>query len=272
MEEKYNQNDNEVNKILKELAYENLWYIENRWTVEEQKVNALRAANKILAIVSGKTTETPTETEPIGPGTDPPEIHPVENFTPPEWLVESDTFPIVGRRFSPAEFIEYVKWVRGNEPYTWHPKGITMHHTAFPDLPMRPNGFTEQHMLNMRHGYLNDNKWRHGPHIFVDNHGIWVFNPLSIQGVHAVSYNSTRYGIEILGNFDKPEEFHSDRGIASILNGKFAAAVLMKHAGISRSKLNFHRHDPETSKTCPGLLIDFSGFEEEVLTMVDQMD
>jgi hypothetical protein len=51
----------------------------------------------------------------------------------------------------------------------------------------------------------------------------------------------------------------------------FAAAVLMKHAGISTAKLNFHRHDPETSKTCPGRHVDFSDFEEEVLAMVERV-
>lgn len=253
---------------LKDLAYENLWYIENRWTVEEQQANAKRVAEKILAIATGATVEPVTVPEPQS------EFSSVvipDSFTPPEWLVNGNDFPIVGRRFAPGEFVAYVKWVQENETYTWNPTGITMHHTAFPDLSMRPNGFTEQHMLNMRHGYLNDNGWSHGPHIFTDDHGIWVFNPLSIRGVHAVSYNSTRYGIEMLGNFDNADEFADERGLFSRYNGKFAAAVLMKHAGISTAKLNFHRHDPETTKSCPGTHVNFSEFEEEVLVMVQSV-
>lgn len=257
-----------MNEELKDLVYENRWYIENRWTVAEQKENAMRVADKILAIVTGEVRESPPALESPG---EYPKIIPPDNFELPNWLVDDDDFPIVGRRFSTAEFIEYVKWVQENETYTWNPKGITMHHTGFPDLSIRPNGFSEQHMLNMRHGYINDNKWHHGPHIFTDDHGIWVFNPLSNRGVHAVSYNSTRYGIEMLGNFDTKKDFAHERGITSRLNGQFAAAVLMKYAGISMAKLNFHRHDPETSKSCPGVYMDFSNFERQVLEKVEQI-
>lgn len=258
-----------MSQELKDLAYEIRWYIENRWMVQEQQANAKRVADKLVALATGETLAPVTPTEPH-PTT--PIIEDISDaYSPPEWLVNSDVFPIVGRRFNRAEFVKYVKWVRKNERYTWRPSGITMHHTGFPDLSIRPHGFTEQHMRNMRHGYLNDNGWRHGPHIFTDDHGIWVFNPLSIRGVHAVSYNSTRYGIEMLGNFDRAEQYANQRGVASRHNGKFAAAVLMKYADISTAKLNFHRHDPETSKTCPGRHVDFSEFEEEVLAMVETL-
>jgi hypothetical protein len=146
-----------------------------------------------------------------------------------------------------------------------------MHHTGFPDLSIRPNGFTEQHMLNMRHGYLNDRGWHHGPHIYTDDHGIWVFNPLSQRGVHAVSFNSTRYGIEMLGNFDNEADYTNPRGVVSRDHGMFAAAVLMKHAGISTAKLNFHRHDRETRKTCPGKRVNFAEFEQTVLGIVEKV-
>lgn len=253
---------------LQDLAYENRWYIENRWTVVEQQANAKRVADKILAIATGETLEPATSPEPHSGLS---EVVIPDIFKPPEWLVKDKFFPIVGRRFTLGEFIEYVKWVKKNEPYTWTPIGITMHHTGYPDLSIRPNGFTEQHMHNMRHGYINDNGWGHGPHIFTDDRGIWVFNPLSIRGVHALTFNFTRYGIEMLGNFDNADDFADERGLASRSNGKFAAAVLMKHAGISTAKLNFHRHDPETSKSCPGTHVNFSEFEEEVLTMVQRV-
>ena len=253
---------------LKELARENLWYINNRWGSEEQQADARQVAEKILALANGEAVE------PAAPPTtevDIPTITPPDNFTPPNWLVDEDTFPIVGRCFDKAGFIEYVKWVKSNESYHWSPSGITMHHTAYPDLSMRPNGFTEQHMLNMRHGYLNDRRWKRGPHIFTDDSHIWVFNPLSRRGIHAVSYNSHRYGIEILGNFDTTEDFTDARGIESMSNAKFAAATLMKHAGVSTAKLNFHRHDPETNKKCPGSCINFSEFEEDVLALVESV-
>lgn len=259
----------EKTKELKERVYENRWYILNCWSDPDQKANAIKVADKLLALITEEASEPSPTVEPQDPA--PLPVDPPEFFEPPEWLISETVFPIVGRRFSPGQFIEYVKWVKDNEDYTWSPSGITMHHTAFPDLSIRPDGFTEQHMINMRHGYMTDNGWRHGPHIFTDDHGIWVFNPLSIHGVHAVSYNFTRYGIEMLGNFDTESDWNHPRGIASRQNGQFAAAVLMKYAGISRAKLNFHRHDPETSKTCPGTFVPFSKFEEEVLELSDQI-
>src|SRR5690606_20663100 len=95
--------------------------------------------------------------------------------------------------------------------------------------------------------------------------GIWVFNPLSLRGTHATSYNSTRYGIEMLINGDDKKQVESEVGKANIRIGQIAAAILMKDAGISTAKLNFHRHDPETSKTCPGSHIEFERFESGVL-------
>ncbi len=194
-----------------------------------------------------------------------PEIVRPANYTPPEWLITGKDFPIVGRGFSTGEFIEYVKWVQVNEEYSWKPGGITMHHTGVPTLAQRPNGYKESNMRDYRSFYMNTRKFTHGPHIFTDDHKIWVLNPLSIRGTHATSYNYTRYGIEMLGNYDTLEDYNSDRGYKSLYIGKFAAAVLMKYAGISTGKLNFHRHDPETSKTCPGKNIDFHEFEGEVL-------
>lgn len=263
-----NKDKQELSEELRELAQENRWYIENRWTVEEQQANAKRIADRLLAIAEGKTVE------PVSNVASTSEFAGVvlpENFVPPEWLVKDESFPIVGRKFEQGEFIEYVKWVQKHETYSWSPSGITMHHTGFPDLSLRPNGFTEQHMLNMRHGYMTDRGWQRGPHIYTDDHAIWVFNPLSARGIHAVTYNSTRYGIEMLGNFDRTEDFESERGIASRANGMFAAAVLMKHAGISTAKLNFHRHDPETRKKCPGKLVNFSEFEDQVLAIVESV-
>ena len=253
---------------LKELAYTNRWLIHNRWGMEELQAYAERLADKIVALATGTSVEplASPEPEPAASSLEPP-----THFAPPEWLVSGSSFPIVGRRFTPGELVAYVKWVQQNEPYSWTPTGITVHHTGVPDLSMRPNGFNEQQMRNLRNYYHDDLGWRHGPHIFTDDHGIWVLNPLSSRGTHAKTYNSTRYGIEMLGNFDNIAEFRDPRGLASRNNGKIAAAVLMKYAGISTSRLNFHRHDPLTQKTCPGRHVDFATFEEEVLKTVGEI-
>jgi len=263
-------NDTEVSREaeFQDLAYTNRWLVRNRWGMEEHQPYAERLADKIVAFATGATVAPLIlpEPEPAASHLEPP-----VGFAPPEWLISGSDFPIVGRRFTPAEFVAYVKWVQDHEHYTWQPSGITVHHTGVPDLSMRPSGFTEQHMRSLRNFYRNDKGWRHGPHIFTDDHAIWVLNPLSIRGVHAVSYNSTRYGIEMLGNFDTLEDYQSSRGLASRNNGKIAAAILMKYAGISTSRLNFHRHDRETQKSCPGKHVDFATFEEEVLKTVEEI-
>ncbi len=251
-----------MDKSLTELITELKWYIENRWMSEEHHEDAKRLANEISQIIKGNLIEEDSSTSEVV--VEVPLASKQKKFLPPTWLVSSGTLPIVGRRFSRESFIQYVRWLQKNESYTWKPKGITMHHTAYPDLSMRPHGFTEQHMLNIRHGYLQKN-WSHGPHIFTDDKGIWVFSPLSQKGIHAVSFNNTRYGIEMLGNFEKKKDFNDPRGVLSRENGQFVAAVLMKYANISTAKLNFHRHDHETSKSCPGKHIGFSQFEDEVL-------
>lgn len=227
-------------------------------------------------IVGGKTwwaLENPGNNL-VDPSDDPSDDVQRDDSLPVEWLVKGDDFPIVGRRFEREEFVEYVKWVQENEDYSWNPTGITMHHTGVPNLSQRPDGYTEQHMKNFRHHYRDTMGWGHGPHIFTDDHAIWVLNPLSIRGVHAVSYNRSRYGIEMLGNFNTDDDYSNDRGKLSRENGMFAAAVLMKHAGISTEKLNFHRHCPkakEARKECPGTLIAFNEFEDEVLSLVENV-
>ena len=246
----------------KELAYTNRWLITNRWGDPERREDALRTADRLVELATGQASEPVVQPEPAPT----PLVPPFRGqFIPPAWK-HPDHFPIVGVRFTSAEFARYVQWVQENEEYTWAPTGITMHHTAWPDLSIRPDGFTTQHMENIRSGYINDNGWNRGPHIFTDQNGIWVFNPLSLRGIHAVSFNHTRYGIEMLGNFDG-SDFDDPRGQASLRNGQIAAAILMKHAGISTGKLNFHRHDPETNKTCPGRKVDFATFEEGVLAI-----
>ncbi len=253
-----------MSEELKELAYKNRWIINNRWANEAYQVDASQVADRLVALATGQQIDTDSTLSSESTV----DVESYGTFEPPEWQVKVEPFPIVGRRFTRDSFIKYVRWVKDNETYTWAPSGITMHHTGYPDLTMRPNGFTEQHMLNIRHGYFTQRGWNRGPHIFTDDNGIWVFNPLSARGVHAVFFNNTRYGIEMLGNFDDLDEFRNPRGETARSNGMFAAATLMRYAGISSAKLNFHRHDPETDKKCPGKHVDFSAFEDEVLSIL----
>lgn len=175
------------------------------------------------------------------------------------WLVPpGKSFPIVGVGFTLAEFRGYLETIDPDR-LGWSPVGVTVHHTAAPSLAQRPNGFETQHMRNLR-SYYQSLGWDRGPHLFVDDHRIWVFSPLTARGIHAVSFNGTRFGIEMLGDYDS-EDPKLGRGAAVTALGAAAACELVSRFDLT-SPTNFHRDDPKTSKTCPGKKIEKAWFLE----------
>lgn len=173
------------------------------------------------------------------------------------WLVPpSKPFPIVGAAFTLDEFRSYLSGI-DDGAMTWDPSTVTIHHTASPNLAQRPDGFQTQHMHNLRSWYQSLG-WNRGPHLFVDDRRIWVFSPLTAKGIHAVSFNSTAFGIEMLGDYDT-EDPKSGRGLATCILAAKAAEALKERFGTV--KLNFHRDDSKTSKTCPGRKIEMDWFK-----------
>jgi|GEM_PF-3192308 len=229
------------------------WLIDNRWSdahaqVEAQKIidrivgfpAAGRASAHVIADAPSEVAYSPVTTFRNG------DLPPVKDVV---WMVPpSKTFPIVGAAFSSAEFLGYLRNIK-DDAMTWAPRGVTIHHTAAPSLATRPRGFESQHMLNLRSWYQSLG-WDRGPHLFVDDKLIWVFSPLTSRGIHAVSFNRTRIGIEILGDFDS-EDPKSGRGLEACKMAADAASLLIGRFGLT-DPLNFHRDDSKTSKTCPG--------------------
>lgn len=166
--------------------------------------------------------------------------------------------PFVGRRFTPPEFEDYLSEI---EFTTFQPKYVVLHHTGVPSLAQRPNGFSEQHLRNLEHYYgappRPDGKggkgWSGAPHLFIDDRddGIIVFQRLDRRGVHAASFNSNSWGIEMLGNYDE-EPFHTGRGAAIRDLAMEALALMCKRLGVKADTIRFHRDDPLTTKRCPG--------------------
>jgi len=130
---------------------------------------------------------------------------------------------------------------------------VCIHHTAFPDLSMRPSGWTIQHMRNLASYYGGELGWSAGPHLFTDEDQIFGLSPLTARGVHAASFNARSIGIEMLGNYDT-EDPMSGRGAQVIETTAAAVACLLARLGKSANEttVKFHRDDPKTSKTCPG--------------------
>jgi len=154
---------------------------------------------------------------------------------------------IVGVKLAPADFDLYV---RGLEWGTWKPRRIVMHNTASPSLAQRPNGLMRQHIENLE-SYYRKMGWSAGPHLFIDDLGIWVFTPLTTAGVHSPSFNSTAIGIEMLGDFAR-ESTRTGRGARVVHNAVMVAASLCHRLTIDSSTILLHKEDRKTTHDCPG--------------------
>lgn len=155
---------------------------------------------------------------------------------------------IVGTSFSADEFDGYCHTLMWT---AWRPSFVVVHNTASPSLAQRPKGFTKQHILNLEVFYRDQQKWKGGPHLFIDDAKIWVFTPLTVSGTHSPSWNKTALGIEMLGDYER-ESFDSGRGLKVRNNTISALATLCGVLGFDPNTIRIHREDPLTTHACPG--------------------
>ena len=155
---------------------------------------------------------------------------------------------IVGTAFSPADFDSYC---HGLQWTAWRPSFVVVHNTAIPSLAQRPDGLTRQHILGLESFYRDTQKWKAGPHLFVDDRQIWVFTPLTVSGTHSPSWNKVALGVEMLGDFEK-EPFDAGRGLEVRRNAIAAVATLCAVLGLDPQTIRIHREDPLTTHACPG--------------------
>ncbi|MCU7549901.1 peptidoglycan recognition protein family protein [Chitinophagaceae bacterium LB-8] len=155
---------------------------------------------------------------------------------------------IIGTGFLPKDFDSYcheLAWT------AWRPSFIVLHNTAVPSLAQRPNGFTQQHMKNLERFYRDTQRWKAGPHLFIDDKLIWVFTPLTVSGTHSPSWNKVSFGVEMLGDYER-EDFDRGRGLKVFKNTVAALATLSAILGLDPNTLKLHREDPLTTHACPG--------------------
>ena len=156
---------------------------------------------------------------------------------------------IVGRPFTPADFIEYV---HGLTFPMWRPRFVVLHNTAIPT-------FAEWHdvpglarMAGLERYYRDDQGWSGGPHLFVADDVIWVFTPLTVPGVHAPSWNTISWGVEMVGDYDR-----EPLSPAVFRNTVSALATLHDVLGSDPATLHLHKEDPLTThRSCPGRAVD----------------
>lgn len=180
------------------------------------------------------------------------------------------TIPFIGKRMTREEFKQYLSGVVFS---SFKPVSVTYHHTAAPSLAQRPSGFSAQHLINLRDYYGKTLGWSGAPHIFVDDigDGIIVFQRMDRRGVHAVSFNAKYWGMEMLGDYDN-ESFTTGRGAKVRDNAIAAGALMLERLGASPESIKFHREDPKTSKTCPGVKVNKADIIARLHKAMDSVD
>lgn len=106
--------------------------------------------------------------------------------------------------------------------------------------------------------------WDAGPHLFVEPTGCWLFTPLSQDGVGVNAWNWQTRHIEIIGNFTDAEP-----SPALWWQGAFAAACVLRKAGLSIRALRYHGELEATE--CPGraFIRVFEAFRHDVQGLMD---
>ena len=159
------------------------------------------------------------------------------------------SFNNTGKVWTIEGFKEYLS----TQPKNKWAKAVCLHHTAAPSLKQRPDGFKAQHLENLKSYYSKSLGWSSAPHFFTDEDQVWGMCPVSEFGVHAVSFNRTSIGIEVLGDYDS-EDPKSGRGLLCWETAAKTTKLLLDYLGLEANDKTvlFHRDDPKTSKTCPG--------------------
>lgn len=159
---------------------------------------------------------------------------------------------ILDRAFSPADFAAYCATLHWT---AWRPSFIVLHNTGAPSLAQRPGGLSQANILALQGYYRDTQGWSGGPHLFVDDHQIWAFTPLTVPGVHSPSWNNVALGIEMLGDY-QTEAFTTGRGASVRANAIAAIATLSGVLGLDPASMRLHREDPKTTHHCPGDHVD----------------
>jgi hypothetical protein len=165
---------------------------------------------------------------------------------------------------SVQEFAEYLQDLDFN---SWRPSGMVLHNTASPTLAQWWGGGTppEQRMVNLRNYYENEMGWSAGPHAFIDGKSIWVFTDFDVPGVHSPSWNGTRLGIEMVGDYDtESDESGMGAKVMQLTVGLFAECHAFFGWEPSNNSIKLHKEDPATDHDCPGANIVKSEFVADV--------
>lgn len=143
--------------------------------------------------------------------------------------------------FSADEFADYVEKLQFSE---WEPDFVVLHHTVMPTLSQWMTD-PPRRLASMRDFVVKGRGWSGGPHLFIDETKIWVFNSLTTPGIHASTWNKQSIGIEMVGNYDDQILPDSVRDLTVA-----AIAILDKKLELPAESLRFHGEQGKNN--CPG--------------------
>lgn len=156
---------------------------------------------------------------------------------------------------------DFEAYLSGRPAPTWI-KAATIHHTYIPTVESWRGKRT---MDGIARHYRMRNKWDRGPHLFLaqgtpnpDHDGIWLATPLTMPGIHAGTCNSSRIGIEIVGDYDYAPW---SPALTDLVYG--VLITLGKWARFNPITTNGHR-ECLPNKSCPGKAINMHAVRAEV--------
>lgn len=146
----------------------------------------------------------------------------------------------------------------------WRPSGGALHNTAVPSLK-RSKDYPIVHWRSMWEGYYRGMGWSGGPHFFCFPGQVLFFTPIILPGVHSPSWNGTKFGVEMVADFDKESAEEGD-GLKVVQTAVAVFAALYGKLGLNPQDIKLHKEDPRTTHACPGKNID----KVEFINLVQQ--
>lgn len=137
----------------------------------------------------------------------------------------------------------------------WRPNGMVVHNTGAPTLKQWHQVSGEARMRNLTHYFRDQRGWSSAPHAFVADDVIWPFTPFNRPGTHSPSWNGTKLGIEMVGDFST-EDDDSGAGLRVKMNTVALFGMLHMKLGLNPDSILLHKEDPRTTHDCPGKNFD----------------
>lgn len=162
---------------------------------------------------------------------------------------------------------EFKTYLHGLNYSNWRPSGIVQHNTASPTLEQWWHSGTspEQRMKNLKNYYQNEMGWSAGPHAFVDGVSYWIMTDFNVSGVHSPSWNATRLGIEMVGDYDtESDESGIGKQVMDMTIALFGECCAFFGWEPNNDKIKQHKEDPATDHDCPGSNVVKSEFLTDV--------